>query len=177
MTPPRPLTGEPLALDLINTVWVDGSETHDLLASAEGTRAWLEERGLPYDPTLLPEIQRHLKDTRAALRGVLETPEDSTNRDALNLILSHGRMRQMLDSHGRPQEWIEVPVVWDSAWRAASDLLRLLRADPTRLKKCDNPACVLHFLDTSPKNVRRWHDMKTCGNRVKAARHYQKKRD
>jgi predicted RNA-binding Zn ribbon-like protein len=175
MMPPRPLIGEPLALDLINTAWVDGAETYDLLASKQGTRAWLKEWELSHDPALLPEIQRYLQDTRSVLRQVLEAPHQPENRDAINQILSHGRTRHMLGSDG-PEDQIEVSAAWNPAWRAASNLLELLRSDPTRLKKCGNPACVLYFLDTSPKNARHWHDMRTCGNRAKAARHYQKTR-
>ncbi len=173
MIPPRPLTGEPLSLDLINTVWVDGSETHDLLATEEGTRTWLEERALSYDPALLAEIKIHLLTVRAALRGILETPHDVEHRQALNQALQRGRMRYLLSERG-PEESLEVAGSWEPAWRAASDLLRLLRDAPERLKKCANPKCVLHFLDTSPKNARSWHDMKTCGNRAKAARHYRR---
>jgi predicted RNA-binding Zn ribbon-like protein len=173
MLPTRPLTGEPLCLDLINTVWVEGSETYDLLATKEGTRTWLEEQALRYDAALLPEINIHLLVVRAALRGILENPNEIEHRWALNQALQRGRMRYLLSERG-PEESLEVAAAWEPAWRAASDLLRLLREAPERLKRCANPKCVLHFLDTSPKNARSWHDMKTCGNRAKAARHYRR---
>lgn len=169
----RPLMGEPLALDLINTEWLEGQAVLDLLASKEGTRAWLDERALPYDEALLPSIRTHLLHTRAALRGFLETPHDSGHQQALNVVLARGRTLSFLSEHG-PEERVEIEEEWRPAWLAASDLLNLLRTAPERLKKCANPACVLHFRDTSPKNARRWHDMKTCGNRAKAARHYRK---
>lgn len=176
MSLPRPLTGEPLALDLINTVWVEGKAQRDLLESDEGARLWLDERALPYDEALLPAVRAHLIFVRAALRGVLEVPHDSEHRRALNEVLAQGRTRRFLNESG-PGEDVEVEMTWRPAWLAANDLLTLLRTTPERLKKCANPQCVLRFLDTSPKNARRWHDMKTCGNRAKALRHYHKTRD
>ena len=47
---PRPLAGEPLALDLLNTQWIAAGTPADLLATAEGTRAWLTAVGLPAWP-------------------------------------------------------------------------------------------------------------------------------
>lgn len=51
-TDPRPLTGEPLALDLVNTRWMPNGEPADLFAGAfglsrlEGLGLWLESTGL-----------------------------------------------------------------------------------------------------------------------------------
>ena len=47
---PRPLPGEPLALDLLNTQWVSAEGPADLLATPEGTRAWLAAVGLAAAP-------------------------------------------------------------------------------------------------------------------------------
>ncbi|GAA5515068.1 hypothetical protein Dcar01_03832 [Deinococcus carri] len=176
MLPARPLTGEPLALDLINTVWVEGRMQLDLLDSDEGARAWLKEHALSCDEALLTAVRDHLIFVRTALRGVLEAPHEPEHRDALNGVLARGHVRHFLGEHG-PEEDFEVDPAWRPAWLAANDLLTLLRTSPQRLKKCANPQCVLHFLDTSPKNARRWHDMRTCGNRAKALRHYHRARD
>ncbi len=110
-----------------------------------------------------------------SIRGVLETPDDPHHRQAINEILSRGQLRLVLTEQG-PMEMLDVKVSWRPAWLAARDLLTLLGTVPERLKQCASPQCVLHFLDTSPKNARRWHDMKTCGNRAKALRHYHKTR-
>jgi predicted RNA-binding Zn ribbon-like protein len=44
------------------------------------------------------------------------------------------------------------------------------------VRRCANPACVLLFLDLSRNARRRWCDMSACGNRAKAATHYQRRR-
>lgn len=43
------------------------------------------------------------------------------------------------------------------------------------VKACDDDGCGWFFLDCSKSHKRRWCDMKTCGNRNKARRHYAKK--
>jgi predicted RNA-binding Zn ribbon-like protein len=61
------------------------------------------------------------------------------------------------------------PVIW-----AAGDLL----IEPARVKvrRCANDECVWLFLDDSKSGTRRWCDMKACGNRAKAHRHYAKQK-
>jgi predicted RNA-binding Zn ribbon-like protein len=46
-----------------------------------------------------------------------------------------------------------------------------------RVKECGSDNCNWLFLDTSKNRSRRWCDMKDCGNRAKARRHYHKKRE
>ena len=45
-----------------------------------------------------------------------------------------------------------------------------------RVKQCANDACTRFFLDESKSGTRTWCSMKTCGNRMKAARHYERKK-
>jgi predicted RNA-binding Zn ribbon-like protein len=45
------------------------------------------------------------------------------------------------------------------------------------VRRCANPTCVLLFLDLNRNARRRWCDMSTCGNRAKAATHYQRRRN
>ena len=44
---PRPLTGEPLALDLLNTRWNREGVTQDLLTGTDGLAVWLAGNGRP----------------------------------------------------------------------------------------------------------------------------------
>lgn len=59
------------------------------------------------------------------------------------------------------------PVVW-----SAVDLLT--SAQLSRIRECDNDPCGWLFVDMSRNRSRRWCDMRDCGNRVKARRHYQR---
>ena len=56
---------------------------------------------------------------------------------------------------------------------AVLDATRLHRS---RVRCCGRQACVLLFFDTSKNSTRRWCDMAVCGNRVKAAAHYERHR-
>jgi predicted RNA-binding Zn ribbon-like protein len=61
----------------------------------------------------------------------------------------------------------EIPL-WMLA-QAAAELL--VSSDAEFIKDCGDPTCRWLFLDTSKNHTRRWCDMKTCGNRMKARRH------
>src|SRR6476646_6770325 len=85
-----PLLGEPLAVELMNTIWADRSGVHDALADEAGTLAWLRavEPRLPRSPavdrwlrdvsstdpsTELSEATEGLRRLRDALRRVAAT--------------------------------------------------------------------------------------------------------
>jgi predicted RNA-binding Zn ribbon-like protein len=53
----------------------------------------------------------------------------------------------------------------------------LTQGRPERLRVCENPECRWVFMDTSHSGRRKWCDMRTCGNRVKVARHRQRRRE
>jgi predicted RNA-binding Zn ribbon-like protein len=52
----------------------------------------------------------------------------------------------------------------------------LVRGDPALVRKCENPACVLYFYDTTKNRSRRWCSMDACGSRQKAAAYYRRTR-
>lgn len=59
------------------------------------------------------------------------------------------------------------PVLWSAAELLTSDQL-------THVHECNGEDCGWLFLDTTRNHSRRWCDMKSCGNRAKARRHYQR---
>jgi predicted RNA-binding Zn ribbon-like protein len=64
----------------------------------------------------------------------------------------------------------EIPL-WMLA-QAASDLL--VSSNAELIKDCGDPTCRWLFLDVSKNHTRRWCDMKTCGNRMKARRYHER---
>jgi predicted RNA-binding Zn ribbon-like protein len=58
--------------------------------------------------------------------------------------------------------------------RAAAELLT--SADLPRVRECGSDTCSWLFLDRSKNGTRRWCDMKVCGNRAKARRHYHREK-
>ena len=60
-------------------------------------------------------------------------------------------------------------------WPAARSAAELLTGDRlARVRECGAGNCAWLFLDTSRNRSRRWCDMKVCGNREKAHRHYRR---
>jgi predicted RNA-binding Zn ribbon-like protein len=58
--------------------------------------------------------------------------------------------------------------------RSAADLLT--SQDLWSVKICASDSCNWLFLDTSKNQSRRWCDMKSCGNRAKVHRHYERRK-
>ncbi|TQL18146.1 CGNR zinc finger domain-containing protein [Streptomyces sp. SLBN-134] len=180
---PRPLTGEPLAIDLLNTRWIDAAGRHDLLHSLEGTAVWLNTPLVreALDGTPVPadhDTRERLHQARAALDEAVANPAHPTPAavTAVNDVLAHGRLRQVLHPDG-PDAVVEVDApAWLPAWAAIADFLRLLADRPERIRACGNSQCVLHFYDVSKNGTRRWCSMSGCGNRAKAQRHYARHR-
>jgi predicted RNA-binding Zn ribbon-like protein len=80
--------------------------------------------------------------------------------------LGNGDERLVWSWAGYEQQ-AELPL-WMLA-QSASDLL--VSEDAKQVKGCGDPTCRWLFLDLSKNHTRRWCDMKTCGNRMKARRH------
>lgn len=183
---PRPLTAEPLALDLLNTRWSDAEGAHDLLDSETGLALWLSstpvrEQLASLSTTADGATLGRLLETRTALEALVAaaTEHRTATRGAmtaLNEVLAHGRIRRALGSDGLPESVVEVDdPSWGPSWYAADDWLRLAADRPDRIRPCANDACVLHFYDVSKNGTRRWCSMAGCGNRAKAQRHYARR--
>jgi predicted RNA-binding Zn ribbon-like protein len=64
-------------------------------------------------------------------------------------------------------------VLWPVA-RSASELLT--SDDLAYVRGCASETCAWLFLDKTKNHGRRWCEMKTCGNRDKARRYYQRQK-
>ncbi|GAA2660242.1 CGNR zinc finger domain-containing protein [Streptomyces aculeolatus] len=170
----RPLTGEPLALDLVNTWWIDQGSPVDFFYEPDGVGRWLGEHGLSGHAADAPApaaVREPLTAARAALRAALDGDEQP-----LDEILAHGSRRPLLRDGRATSEVVVDDPAWLPAWVAAADLVRLFEEHPERVRGCANPECVLWFYDTSKNGRRRWCSMEGCGNRAKAARFQERHR-
>ena len=112
---------------------------------------------------------------RQAIRDVLTARGGTAALGRLNQVLGHGRLRLSVGPQARPEQTLEVDdPAWHPAVMAAASLLELLKQAPDRIRRCQHPACVLWFYDTTRNGTRRWCSMATCGNRAKAHRHYDR---
>jgi len=173
---PRPLTGEPLALDLLNTRWMSDGTLQDLLADVGGLAVWLDSTGLGGEYAPDSRTLRNVRQAREALRAAVDgSPEEAA--PLVDAVLAHGRVRLSMTPQG-PVELAELSTpAWGPGWLAARNYLELLTTAPDRIRSCAHESCVLHFFDTSRNGTRRWCSMATCGNRAKASRHYARTKD
>lgn len=178
---PRPLTGEPLSLDLLNTRWHDRHGSHDLLDSVTGLALWLagSRAAESYDRGELRADRATLAAARAArsvlARVVGRQAAGPAALDAFNRLLEAGRTRRLLTAVGPVERLESADPAGLLGHLAAADYLRLLTAAPDRVRTCANPSCGLRFHDVSRNGTRRWCTSTGCGNRAKAARHYARR--
>ncbi|MCX4667190.1 CGNR zinc finger domain-containing protein [Streptomyces sp. NBC_01381] len=174
---PRPLVGEPLSLDLLNTRWMLDGVRQDLLTDVDGLGVWLAANGIADRFEVDGRTLEHVLQARDAIASVVDAPGEAAGVARVNKVLVHGRIRATLSEQGPGEEPEFKDASWGAAWLAARDYLGLLAAAPDRIRRCAHEACVLHFFDTSRNGTRRWCSMAICGNRAKASRHYARSRE
>lgn len=178
------LLGDHVALDVMNTV-VQGEETWHADADV---MAWLAATGqvsaaapAPGQPGELLAAARALRET---IRTAVAARKAGLRVDLapLNAALTHARRHmELVEESGvglslraryataTPQQLL-APVA-----EAAADLLA--SADFTLVRKCEDHACTLWFLDRTKSHRRRWCSMALCGNRNKVAAFRQRRQD
>jgi len=183
-------------LDFINTEMVVRGEPIDLLVGFRELVAWLVQAGLlmngreersmlqwgraERDRVLTEAIafRQALRDMAGRIVG--HKPVASSSVDAINRLLAQrpgypqvvhtkGGYERRFYTPSTPSAGVLTPLA-----EAAGDLL--CHGDWSLVKKCGNPACVLYFYDTTKNHARTWCSMQLCGNRMKVAAHYQRKR-
>ncbi|MEV6924604.1 ABATE domain-containing protein [Dactylosporangium sp. NPDC051485] len=182
-----PLAGEPLALDLVNTVanGPDG-DVVDLLASPATAAAWLDAqhalgrltdaRAGDLDLVALRQLRAHITGCVEQVRQGSAPPPESLA--ALNDALRAAPACPRIGWNGTTVT-ITIARSGDPRRDLCAELAHAaaqLLGDPaiTRVRACEGARCRLLFLPAHPK--RRWCSPSTCGNRARVARHYQKHR-
>jgi len=188
-------TANQLCLDLINTDLVMNGQPIDLLSSFQDLVAWLVQAGLltEKDAERIEgggsreemETLKQAKAFRRTMRDMVERlavrkPVAQAALDLINQLLRHrvgyAQVNRRSGMFERRYEagFEDVNQVLGLLAEAASDLL--CACDLSLIKKCQNPACVLFFYDTTKNHARHWCSMNLCGNRSKVAAHYRRHR-
>lgn len=173
--------GDHPALDLMNTV-AQGAE----LWHGDGeVLAWLQANGLAgaaaTAPAGLLAAARALRETVRAL--VLARKEGKpANLGPLNAAMAQAQRRLELVVQPGGALQLEQRYAGDTAPRMLAPLAEqaaqlLATADFTLVRKCEDDACTLWFLDRTKSHRRRWCSMALCGNRHKVASFRQRQQD
>jgi predicted RNA-binding Zn ribbon-like protein len=191
LAPPFPLLGEPLAIDLVNTVAAvgPGGAVIDLIATPDGLRTWLDAEGDRLDvdreatDALLAELPSLLA-LREALRSLFRASMRDEAPDAETLALVNGASAAapfypILEwPAGSPPRALTRhrtagPAATSLAVIARSGIDLLAGDQRQLLRACEGPGCVLLFVATNPR--RHCCSPATCGNRVRVARHARRR--
>jgi predicted RNA-binding Zn ribbon-like protein len=160
---------EGFLLALLNTTPVIDGEPTDALANRPQARRWLAKAGgLGTDA----ELERVI-EARTALQLVVRGQQAP---DVLGPVL-RGAVLSPAISDGEINWNVTAPPERELALRAVLTWDALTRNSPGRLRPCANDECQLFLIDRSKAGTARWCSMASCGNRMKARRHYQKSRN
>ncbi|MDJ0323791.1 CGNR zinc finger domain-containing protein [Cryobacterium sp. PH31-AA6] len=180
------LAEEPTPVRLMATIWADTDGLHDDFAVPSDVDAWLDAVGVDREGVTATqeELQSALNlrdsvrrlaahvtdDQRSAAASTVAHVDDAARivnvaasaRTIPLLRLNDGRLVLAADSAVSP--------VGAGLAEVAYEALHLLGENGSHLRACYAPGCVLYFLKTHPR--REWCSV-ACGNRARAARHYQ----
>ncbi|HEY6084991.1 MAG TPA: CGNR zinc finger domain-containing protein [Nitrospira sp.] len=189
--------GNHACLDFINTSIVSEGEPVDLLTTFSDLIAWFKEAKLLTEEdgkkierqgsqeATGAQMLTQARAFRQTLRDMIERiaagrPVPQAAVEAINEHLRHRAGYSQVTGRGRHFEKVFEDASQDPKRllgvlaEAAGDLV--CTSDFALIKKCQNPACVLFFYDTTKNHTRHWCSMNLCGNRSKVAAHYRRRK-
>lgn len=174
----------------MNTIWADTHGVHDELTGPAALRDWLRA-ATDYDSAATPTRDEfddalRLRDSLRRLaahntddgRPTAQSPVTGIDDavEAVNAVLADRPGTELAVRDGRLQALDRrraSPCRSALAGLAYEALELLTGPDAVNLRACNAPHCVLYFVKSHPR--REWCS-EACGNRVRAARHYQRVR-
>jgi len=190
-------SGGRLCLDFVNTVSATRANPKEHLNSYLDLVSWgrqakvLNERDAQHliqmarrRPDDAARILARAVSVREALFRIFcgaaecrpQRPDDmEIFNSALSRALSHVRLDSTTEGCVRVWEG-DADALDRMLWPVLRSAMDVLTSDDERgrIHKCESPTCEWLFFDTSRNHSRRWCDMKSCGNRAKARRYYER---
>ncbi|WP_059017000.1 ABATE domain-containing protein [Mycobacterium sp. M26] len=180
------VAGEPLAVDLADTIITAQNPPADLLANEATCRLWweLQRDRLPQGAPLPPlDVTVEI---RGAVREILDahltgaSPGRAAVEQINGILARVPATRQLV--HNRSGWTVETARrasadrPYDLALAAVADSLTDLLVSPSvdRLRRCQNPACSMLFVASDAR--RKFCTQNICANRTRVARHYRRHR-
>jgi predicted RNA-binding Zn ribbon-like protein len=147
----------------------------EILTDRQAKKLRRNEASLDERETILQQV-RYLRE---ALAAVSYAQLDGQEPDAASLATLEDHFKQAAAHRHLVAENIQLAWNWSGLSReiaapwwllsqAAADLV--LSDQSAHIRCCSSETCRWLFLDTSKNHTRRWCEMKTCGNRMKARR-------
>ncbi len=176
----------------MNTIWADTAGIHDELTNAAALHDWLiavtdYDSMQPNEPSrdelddallLRDSLRRLAAYSTADVRPNAQSPVTEVDHaiDVVNALLAdrpHAQLK-VLDGQLRVVSAPRASPARSALAALGHEAIELLPG-PTavNLRACNAPGCVLYFVKSHPR--REWCS-EACGNRARAARHYQRVR-
>lgn len=188
-----------LCLDFSNTLeWRASDHPQESLASYMDLVDWSRNVRLVTTreaPQLLRDAGRNQKEAmkvleqaillREAIYQIFSALADKrrpkkADLDILNSALAEAMSRSRIVETGETfvWDWTGRESALDRMlWPVVRSAAELLTSDELgRVRECGGVGCGWLFVDVSRNQLRRWCDMKSCGNRAKVRRHYKRTR-
>jgi predicted RNA-binding Zn ribbon-like protein len=162
--------------------WVEWSLKAKVLNPNQARLALRRWKRSPQAAGALEVAKRFRESLRLAVEHILgreRVPRSSVSQ--INALLRHPIGYSIL-TYGQDRLEMQRGLVFNEpshllvpVAESAADLFS--HGDLSLIKKCENPACVLYFYDTTKNHARRWCSMNLCGNRMKVAAFYRRHRN
>jgi predicted RNA-binding Zn ribbon-like protein len=191
--------GGALCLDFANTIHDSQAEDNeDELRAISDLLQWAREAGIlssadydrlaarygryPREAAVDLEKARATRDLLLSIFAGIAKRRSVSPQRLLELNSALAEMPALLRVRKRTErietEWTSatdgIPRILFAVLNSAADLLASERSG--QIRECDSADCTWLFVDESRNHSRRWCEMRACGNRMKARRHYQRSR-
>jgi predicted RNA-binding Zn ribbon-like protein len=191
------LVGGEVCLDFANTVGGTRDDPKERLHGYEDLVLW-SARGGALEPDAVAPLLAAAADRpaeaaavharaiglREAIYRIFAAVAEARPPAEADLELLNGELARALPhlriepaGEGYGYRFASVPALDRPLWAIARSAAELLASDHLgHLKGCSSDDCTWLFLDQSRNQSRRWCDMRDCGNRAKARRHYHRQK-
>ena len=172
----RWLGGKPI-FDFCNTVLIHPESTLELLETKEDLERWfscIEKKDLEITSEILKAMIELRGEFREAFQALLE--DEAKGLELLNQILEKHQTRLKIQPD---QKDFQIQYFSDLEPKGIilSELVKVFEnVNLSSIKICHNERCSHFFYDTSKANRRKWCDMDSCGNKMKAKRFYARQK-
>lgn len=164
---------------------VDWSREAGLLTKDEAQRLVNSAERRQDETVSVLEEARLLRNSIHYIFSDLAAESDPNEEDlvtlnaALSKAMYHSQVVRLKEGNSFSWGWAYSGNELDRMlWPVARSAAELLSSPDllSRVNECGGETCGWLFLDMSRNHSRHWCDMRDCGNRAKARRHYQRKR-
>jgi len=187
---------EVLCINFVNTVsWRGKPKPNEHLTNIESWLDWAKEEGLASVEAIEELASRGVEESEAAFERAIQfrealynflkafgSSEDPGAKDRLLvqevLARAMGRLKLSESKGGWAFELNPGSADWEALLCPCALSAAQLVAGPwsSRLRVCSRDECLWLFMDNTKNRSRKWCDMTTCGNVVKARRSYARKK-